>query len=898
MYVNDFKTSEKVRLNQVLHTLKSVHGVDIRIDLGSSTAERDLMECHRSYEKIKRRIIGESHFNSYQQNPEYIKSMLILEAVRMMLKEIAPKRQRRRKMSESMDNVADQGTKAHASPLPKTNVNEARMKFDAKTGMMKMDHEDADQRHGLYINGKLMRATNTKDEAENLKARDPRFKTAEIKKIAEAADPMPLDVQLIEKISGPEISNDIPDAAGPAFKQAHHYEYQASMARSELYRNSKYAMSMLKQVQPDSEIQPWIASSLTKSAAMLDKVYHYLDYYKKFEPEQLPEDDDGDVELGETSGSVARQNLMMIMEYSVKLFEMIKPGDKLEGWVAMKLTTASECISSCKHYMDYVQFERHAMDDHFTEAKRAKRRTVAETATQAKAAASMIGPRGSTRRPEKKLHVSLNEAEDLAKASTILAAKDIAGQVQEMAEDLAKLSVEELMPLVDIMRGQFGPEAADGFNSAVKVALDELLDLTTKTKEIVSTAVDTLNSGGIPEAETDIETAGEEPESAEPSSVDSDIEKDLASLGGEEEPAAGTEAEPLGRGKKEEVAESSKKSSVSKTHGSKDMKAGTPQASRSKPPVAEASKGFRPDHPDIDGDGDRGEPIKQAAKDKKKKSKEGPVKEHFFYATDKGSDKAAPGHDELARRQQVLGKEPLAKGNPHAGEYKDKGKHGDAYKITGPKGKLPEAEIAEKAPPGKKAEDFIKGNKEPFKKRYGKKWQEVLYATAWKKFGKKTEAYDAHSKSLEEAHAELARLDRDMTSHRARFKAQLAEGRVSDPLNMGYGLEGDAILESMSKVNKRVTSIKHEMKKIMTEGVIGMLKGIQTLNSVENLEKIRENTPYGVIYTTQDGKKSRKMFESADARAYWLELKGNAIGSARLINPETFDAAINRKKGS
>lgn len=835
MYVNDFKTSEKVRLNQVLHTLKSVHGVDIRIDLGSSTAERDLMECHRSYEKIKRRIIGESHFNSYQQNPEYIKSMLILEAVRMMLKEIAPKRQRRRKMSESMDNVADQGTKAHASPLPKTNVNEARMKFDAKTGMMKMDHEDADQRHGLYINGKLMRATNTKDEAENLKARDPRFKTAEIKKIAEAADPMPLDVQSIEKISGPEISNDIPDAAGPAFKQAHHYEYQASMARSELYRNSKYAMSMLKQVQPDSEIQPWIASSLTKSAAMLDKVYHYLDYYKKFEPEQLPEDDDGDVELGETSGSVARQNLMMIMEYSVKLFEMIKPGDKLEGWVAMKLTTASECISSCKHYMDYVQFERHAMDDHFTEAKRAKRRTVAETATQAKAAASMIGPRGSTRRPEKKLHVSLNEAEDLAKASTILAAKDIAGQVQEMAEDLAKLSVEELMPLVDIMRGQFGPEAADGFNSAVKVALDELLDLTTKTKEIVSTAVDTLNSGGIPEAETDIETAGEEPESAEPSSVDSDIEKDLASLGGEEEPAAGTEAEPLGRGKKEEVAESSKKSSVSKTHGSKDMKAGTPQASRSKPPVAEASKGFRPDHPDIDGDGDRGEPIKQAAKDAKKKKS---------------------------------------------------------------KGKLPETEIAEKAPPGKKAEDFIKGNKEPFKKRYGKKWQEVLYATAWKKFGKKTEAYDAHSKSLEEAHAELARLDRDMTSHRARFKAQLAEGRVSDPLNMGYGLEGDAILESMSRVNKRVTSIKHEMKKIMTEGVIGMLKGIQTLNSVENLEKIRENTPYGVIYTTQDGKKSRKMFESADARAYWLELKGNAIGSARLINPETFDAAINRKKGS
>lgn len=44
--------------------------------------------------------------------------------------------------------------------------------------------------------------------------------------------------------------------------------------------------------------------------------------------------------------------------------------------------------------------------------------------------------------------------------------------------------------------------------------------------------------------------------------------------------------------------------------------------------------------------------------------------------------------------------------------------------------------IKEIAPPGKEAEDFITGNKEKFKKRYGDKWEKVLYATAWKVYGK------------------------------------------------------------------------------------------------------------------------------------------------------------------
>ena len=43
--------------------------------------------------------------------------------------------------------------------------------------------------------------------------------------------------------------------------------------------------------------------------------------------------------------------------------------------------------------------------------------------------------------------------------------------------------------------------------------------------------------------------------------------------------------------------------------------------------------------------------------------------------------------------------------------------------------------LEEKAPPGKKAEDWIKKNKTEFKKKYGNDWEEILYSTAWKIFG-------------------------------------------------------------------------------------------------------------------------------------------------------------------
>ena len=71
--------------------------------------------------------------------------------------------------------------------------------FSSKTGKMEKNDSDADQRHGLYINGKLYKTYNTKSEAENVQRRDPKCKDAVIKKIANEGAKVDRMVKHIEK---------------------------------------------------------------------------------------------------------------------------------------------------------------------------------------------------------------------------------------------------------------------------------------------------------------------------------------------------------------------------------------------------------------------------------------------------------------------------------------------------------------------------------------------------------------------------------------------------------------------------------------------------------------------------------------------------------------------------
>jgi hypothetical protein len=163
--------------------------------------------------------------------------------------------------------------------------------------------------------------------------------------------------------------------------------HEASMALSELYRNAKYGMALLKIIEPNDAIDGWVQANLTSAADMLDKVGHYLDYKningRKPDVEMEEDDNVDDADVGEADGSMARENLQIIVEYSIRLMEMIKPGDNLASWVSMKLTKASEAISSAKHFIEYRQFEKHAGDAFESKLTRMLAQQLSETMSPA-----------------------------------------------------------------------------------------------------------------------------------------------------------------------------------------------------------------------------------------------------------------------------------------------------------------------------------------------------------------------------------------------------------------------------------------------------------------------------------------------------------------------------------
>lgn len=957
MFINDFQSSNEYRLHQVLHTLKSVHGMELDLD---SRDVSDLESMQESSEIIKNSIVNESRFNTYNSNPEYAKHMLIMEAVRLYLVEIAPKRQRRKvkesagiEVDENMINPAqDPNMQQNKQPGPNSNnkkplkpgtvnmknkatgkienvpvsqvqskqsrgdqvvgddVNEtadpelaALMKkygvepgvddgnefsgarqaaidageksfkvgndtfpvtnesddysggdwgssdwygvmkgmdeYLAKTGttpetieaaaeqeaefyhdMMGYSVEDAKDRIiSMWLTRKGFRS-GMEEDASSVSNPDYQKLAKEHRKAAKAAldtnddrdfnkhqdlsnyymiksgGKAPghiVDVGRFMKYVEKEYINHLKHPSQVNESKFDHDGYQASMARSELYRNTKYAMDMLKMIKPEDDIQPWIASNLTKAANYLDKIYHYLDYYTKFEPEQLPEDQDPDAEtaemaLGETTGSTARQDLMHVVEYSTKLFSMIQPGDKLEGWVAMKLTTASDCISSSKHYMEYQQFEKHAHDmlDNVNgmaeEGAKMKKKSIKESVGQ------ML------------MSMMLKEDQDLAQAQTLLAAKAMSDDLQDIAEKVAKMSVEDLMPLVDTMKEQFGIEAAEGYNEMMKSSLEVLLKSITDSKDTSDNAILQLQGGGVPSAAGD--------ELPEPGVMPADGEQDAdAELDAEPESdeleAPELPEEPLGRAKKDESV-----SSKGKALNEKKMSA---------------------------------------------------AQEKFFGKGKKKDD----------------------------GDKKEDKKSGNPFAKKGSK-------VSESAPPGKKAEDFIKGAKEDYKKRYGKRWEELLYRTAWKKFGSKSESYLRTEKMLESSKENLARLEKAFESHKKQFKKMVNEGTVQDPLKTGYGLEGELMVEKIGDLGGMIDKLKEMLRSEIRRGAGDMIMAEHNARKAERLVARKATAPYGVLWLGETGARKGKFFESEKLRKYWLDLNAKDLNEHQLVNPEHFDAEIQK----
>ena len=110
--------------------------------------------------------------------------------------------------------------------------------------------------------------------------------------------------------------------------------------------------------------------------------------------------------------------------------------------------------------------------------------------------------------------------------------------------------------------------------------------------------------------------------------------------------------------------------------------------------------------------------------------------------------------------------------------------------------------MLEVAPPGEKAERFIKKNKKAFTARYGDKGKNVLYATAWKMFGKK--------ESVDEAHSAGYKMPKRSNETEGNFEVKWANNKKGPIyVSKGFKTHADAKdwLAAQQKDDKRIKGI-------------------------------------------------------------------------------------------
>jgi hypothetical protein len=87
--------------------------------------------------------------------------------------------------------------------------------------------------------------------------------------------------------------------------------------------------------------------------------------------------------------------------------------------------------------------------------------------------------------------VSLME-DEMDRAELVLAAKAILDKLQNMAEDIAKIEADDVLPLLDGIRSQFGPQFAEQLNNAATDSLRQALEAVKTSKDQIGQAIQNM----------------------------------------------------------------------------------------------------------------------------------------------------------------------------------------------------------------------------------------------------------------------------------------------------------------------------------------------------------------------------------------------------------------------
>ena len=78
---------------------------------------------------------------------------------------------------------------------------------------------------------------------------------------------------------------------------------------------------------------------------------------------------------------------------------------------------------------------------------------------------------------------------ELDQAEVLLAAKQMADDLQKMAENLASMQVEELMSITNAMKEEVGVAEADAFSQSAEMAIGQALDAVKKANDDVKCSI-------------------------------------------------------------------------------------------------------------------------------------------------------------------------------------------------------------------------------------------------------------------------------------------------------------------------------------------------------------------------------------------------------------------------
>lgn len=103
--------------------------------------------------------------------------------------------------------------------------------------------------------------------------------------------------------------------------------------------------------------------------------------------------------------------------------------------------------------------------------------------------------------------------DEMDRAELVLAAKAILDKLQNMAEDLAKVEADDVLPLLDGIRTQFGPQFADQLNNAATESLRNALEAVKTSKDQIGQSIQNMQGVVTGDGSNDMATnAGTESE--------------------------------------------------------------------------------------------------------------------------------------------------------------------------------------------------------------------------------------------------------------------------------------------------------------------------------------------------------------------------------------------------